>query len=170
MAVYALYIPTARRPVSGIEMEKFPSQEQAALILKQRNNTKRSDTYYVAEREDRAADAVRGFWQSADRTGYMRVFLRSAADPAPGLLDTPDEEWILEKDGKTGVVIRLPWLAGDEEVKVRGDRLSVAPARTAPRPADPAYEVRQAALVKPVGVPCEACYQVPAVTGRCGCS
>lgn len=169
MAVYALYIPTARRPVSGIEMEKFPSREHTGRILKQRNNTKRSKTYYVIERE-RCSDQERGYFQAADMTGYMRVFLRYAADPVPGLLDTPDEEWILEKGGKEGVVLRLQWMEGEDRVAARGDRLSVAPAGTPVPSPDAVYEVRPADQVKPVSKPCAACYQVPAVTGRCGCS
>lgn len=175
MAVYALYVPTARRPVSGIEMEKFPSREHTGRILKWRNNTKRSKTYYVVERE-RPADQEHGYFQDADRTGYMRVFLRYAADPVPGLLDTPDEEWILEKGGKEGIVVRLPWREGDERLSARSDRLRVEPAPQAGRPlsaADvitPEYEVRVPGLVKPVHPVCPGCDMVPSVTGRCNCS
>ena len=171
MPVYALYIPTARRSVSGIEMEKFASREHTARILKRRNNTKRSNTYYVVDRE-RPSDQERGFFQDADRTGYMRVFLRYAADPVPGLLDTPDEEWILERGGKEGVVVRLPWTELDERVSAKGELFSVVPDRGIPRPVGPtpAYEVRMPTGVRPVVKPCKACFVVPSVTGRCGCS
>lgn len=172
MAVYVLYVPTARYPVTGIEMEKFNSREVAANTLKRRNNTKRSNTFYVAEREARSSDAARGFWQQADRTGYMRVFLRYAKDPVPSLLDTPDEEWILEKGGRDGIVVRLPWMTGDEAVSASPDCLRVVPARGAARAVEttPNYEVRNPVGVKPVGEPCGACYVVPSVTGRCNCS
>jgi hypothetical protein len=170
MPVYALYVPTARRSVSGIEMERFPSREQTARILKERNNTKRSRTYYVIERE-RPSDQERGYFQNADRTGYMRVFLRYAKDPVPGLLDRPDEEWILERGGKAGVVVRLPWLDGDEKLTGRGETLRVDPARLVPGiEAAPDYEVRQPTTVKPEAKMCDGCYMIPSVTGRCGCS
>lgn len=172
MAVYALYIPTARRSVSGIELEKFPSREQAGRILKERNNTKRSRVYYVTAKE-RPSDQERGYFQDADKTGYMRVFLRYAKDPVPGLLDTPDEEWILEDRGFEGVVVRLPWLPGDEKVAAMrgGDRLRVDPAAVLPQVGEtPSYEVRQTMEAKPTVPPCQSCYMVPSVTGRCGCS
>lgn len=170
MVVYFLYVPTARGSVSGIEMEKFQNREHVARILKRRNNTKRSDTFYVVERE-RPSDQERGYFQQADKTGYMRVFLRKAADPEPGLLDTPDEEWILEKGGKEGVVVRLPWVEGDEKISAKRDCLRVDPVHRAdPGAPTPEYEVRRPDGVKPTGEICGACFTMLSVTGRCGCS
>lgn len=172
MAVYVLYVPTARRSVWGIEMEKFPSREETARILKERNNTKRSRTYYVVDRE-RPSDQTRGFFQDADKTGYMRVFLRYAKDPVPGLLDTPDEEWILEKGGREGVVVRLPWMEGDEKLTPRKNetlRVDPAPVEVSRSDSAPDYEVRQP-VKSPVAFPvCSGCDLLPSVTGRCGCS
>ena len=172
MAVYVLYVPTARHTVRGVEMEKLPSIEHTKRILKRRNNTKRSDTYYVVDRE-RPSDQTRGFFQQADRTGYMRVFLRRAADPVPGLLDTPDEEWILERGGRNGdgVVIRLPWMEGDEWLTAKGELLDVRhDAPHGQSDITPDYEVRQPTEAQRTGQPCRACFMVPSVTGRCGCS
>lgn len=150
-------------------MEKFPSREVAANTLKRRNNKLLSHTYWVTERE-RSSDQERGYFQEADRTGYMRVFLRYASDPVPSLLDTPDEEWILERGGKMGVVIRLPWMAGDETLSVRGDCLKVVPVPSVSTSDVPDYEVRKPTGVRPVARACPSCFIVPSVTGRCGCS
>jgi len=156
MPVYALYVPTARRPVSGIGMERFASRELTGRVLKERNATGRSRTFYVgAPRPASAYDWPVQEFRLADETGYMRVFLRYAGDPVPGLLDEPDEEWIVREGGPRGVVVRIPWVE-------TGDALPVSET--------PAYEVRSAATVKPVAAPCKACHMVPSLTGRCGCS
>jgi hypothetical protein len=152
-------------------MERFPSAEDAARTLIQRNRTKRSDTFYVVERE-RPASQTRGFFLHADRSGYMRVFLRDETDPVPGLLDTPDEEWILERGGRDGhgVVVRLPWMSGDERATVRGEFLRVDPAPFRPTPPTPHYEVRNPGAGGPKPDVCPSCRMAYSMTGRCNCS
>lgn len=135
MPVYALYIPTAGRPVTGVGMERFASRELAGRVLKERNATKRSRSFCIdVPRPVSGSGWPEAKFPDADKTGYMRVFLRYAADPAPSLLDTPDEEWIVREGGRTGVVERLPWSRGDERVVVKRGRLSVTPkmARAVP--------------------------------------
>jgi hypothetical protein len=171
--VYALYIPTARRPVSGIGMEMFSSREFAGNILKERNATGRSRTFYVGmDRRTSGADWPKARFPDADETGYMRVFLRYARERAPGLLDRPDEEWIVREGGSRGVVERLPWGDGDERLTLPSDdRLRIAPTPPARVGGEvPFYEVRQPTTVKPEAKMCDGCYMIPSVTGRCGCS
>jgi hypothetical protein len=164
--------------VHYVEMERFSSVEVAKLILMKRNRTKQSSTHYVVDRQ-RSANACRGYFPDTDKTGHMRVFLRGDDDPVPGLLDTPDEEWIVERGGRSApdVVIRLAWAEGDEKVErvhYNGwESLTIIPARyIPPRPdvPDPDYEVRKPTQVAPVAAVCEGCRQIPSVTGRCGCS
>jgi hypothetical protein len=111
--MYALYVPTARRPVSGVTMERFASKELAARILVERNSTGKSKTFYTADGKQ-PWDRPPVEFPLADETGYMRVFLRKAKDPVPELLSRPDEEWVVREGGKRGVVERLPWGDGDE--------------------------------------------------------
>ena len=130
MPVYALYIPTASEPVTGIRMERFASRELTGRVLLVRNATKRSRTFYFGGKAPvRVGDHPEADFFQADSTGYMRVFLRMAADPVPQLGDTPDEEWIVEKGGRQGKVVRLPWTSTRERIRVdrRTNRLSVTP-------------------------------------------
>lgn len=161
MPVYALYIPTARRPVTGIGMEVFTSRELTGRVLKERNATGRSKSFYVADGKQ-PWDREPVEFPMADETGYMRVFLRYATDPVPDLLDTPDEEWLVEDTGK---VTRLPWGGASEQVAQADDKLYVVPQQVVPD-----YEVRTPTSVKPAVKPCGSCFMVPSVTGRCGCS
>jgi hypothetical protein len=170
MPVYALYVPTGRRPVSGIGMEKFASRELTGRVLRERNATGRSRAFYVG------APTPKGFsdrpvreFPLADETGYMRVFLRYARDPVPGLLDRPDEEWIVVEGGAQGVVVRMPWSDGDGSEALDGvDRVHVVPGGARFKSVD--YEVRTPTTVKPVAEPCPSCFLVPSVTHRCNCS
>lgn len=118
MAVYALYVPTAERGVSGIRMERFDSRELAGRVLKERNATKHSKTFYLGDPEVSRYERPEADFPLADGTGYMRVFLRRAADPAPGLRDVPDEEWFLREGGRRGVLVREPWTVGREKIRV----------------------------------------------------
>lgn len=115
MPMYALYIPTARRPVSGVAMERFTSRELASRILVERNATGKSKTFYTADGKQ-PWDRPSVVFPLADETGYMRVFLSKAKDPVPELLSRPDEEWVVRVGGKRGVVERLPWGDGGESV------------------------------------------------------
>lgn len=116
MTVYVLYVPTARRSVTGIALEKFSSREFTAKTLLRRNATGIGPTFYLDD-NSRAWDKSDAVFPDADETGYMRVFLRRATDPVPDLLDTPDEEWIVESGGRRGIVHRLPWTDGDDTVE-----------------------------------------------------
>jgi hypothetical protein len=139
VSVYALYIPSAHAPHFSIPLEVFASQELASRILKERNATRRSRTFLVGAPRPTAVHThpVADF-HGADATGYFRVFLRRAADPVPGLLDTPDEEWVTDPGGRQGKVVRLPWTRGTERVVVnpRTGLLNVTPRP--PRPVVPA--------------------------------
>lgn len=171
MPVYALYIPTARRPVSGIGMECFASRELTGRVLKARNVHEETHTFYVGDPRPKSfADWPKRRFTEADETGYMRVFLRYARDPVPGLLDRPDEEWVVREGGQMGVVERIPWSDGDEDlVLADGFRLYVKPAVVQPD-GTPSYEVRTPTKVKPAVAACPGCGLLPSVTGRCGCS
>jgi hypothetical protein len=136
MAVYALYIPTAKRPVSGVGLERFPSREVTGRILLQRNNTGRSRTFYVTSAKVSWIERPEEEFPLADETGYMRVFLRRSADSVPDLLDTPDEEWVVREGGKRGVVQRLRWAEGQEKLTIADKRLKIVPAPPAPPPLD----------------------------------
>lgn len=134
MTVYALYVPTACRPVSGIAMEVFPSREVTGRMLLQRNATQHSKTFYVGAPKVSHRLLPEAEFPLADETGYMRVLLRKAADPVPALRDTPDEEWVVRGGGERGVVERLPWQAFGEKLTVdrRANRLTVTPAEVRP--------------------------------------
>lgn len=128
MAVYALYIPTARRPAPGAGMERFNSRELTGRVLRERNATRRSKTFYVADGKQ-PWDRPETEFPQADETGYMRVFLRYAKDPVPDLTDTPDEEWIVESGGRQGKVARLPWNDNDEQLTAQEGKLVVTPSQ-----------------------------------------
>jgi hypothetical protein len=136
VTVYALYIPTAKRPVSGIGLERFPSREVTARILLERNDTGRSRTCYVTSAKVSWVERPEEVFPLADETGYMRVFLRRSAHSVPDLLDTPDEEWVVREGGKRGVVQRLRWEEGQEKLTIADKRLKIVPAPSAPPPLD----------------------------------
>lgn len=130
MPVYALYVSTANHRVPGIRLERFASRELTGRILLERNATGRSLTYHLPDgRPARIGDRPEAVYPLADSSGYMRVFLRKAADEVPDLRDVPDEEWIVEKGGRRGKVVRLPWKKGREKTLVNRfrDRLTVIP-------------------------------------------
>lgn len=128
MAVYALFVPSARRPVADLEMEVFASRELAGRTLQRRVLTGTSRTFYVRHAGRRFAKHPERAWPVWDETGHYRVWLRRAADPVPGLLSRPDEEWLVRE---TGAVERLPWVDGEESLLLSetGER-----ALTRPRP------------------------------------
>ena len=113
MAVYALYVPSARRPVADLDMEIFPSREIAGYILKQRVQSGTSITFWLRDGKARHSERIVKAWPVWDETGYMRVWLRKAADPAPALLERPDEEWLVKE---TGGLERIPWVDGEESL------------------------------------------------------
>lgn len=177
MAVYGIYVPTARTPTSGLDMECFPSREQTGRCLLNRCQLGADGTWYLRDgtRSQCWPRPVQQ-WADADDTGYMRVFLRYAADPVPGLLDEPDEEWLVNPGGKRGVVVRLPWQATDgEAAKLAGDGVRILPSSAVPArpPARPARRLTDAvpttALMAPPRAVCTACFQERHPTAGCGC-
>lgn len=179
MTVYAIYVPTARTPTSGLDMERFPSKEVAGHLLLDRCTLGAGATYWVGDpiygRERVWPRPVRK-WEDADETGYMRVFVRRAADPVPGLLDTPDEEWLVNPGGRRGVVVRIPWEASDAEAaRLAGDGVRIYPSAVppAPVPVCPARSrvVRTPSVPVLVSLPdvCGTCFQIRSATGVCGC-
>jgi hypothetical protein len=170
--LYAIYVPTARTPTSGLEVERLPSREQAGRCLLERNLLGAGRTWFLGDELSRygAHRPVRE-WADADETGYMRVFLRKATEPVPRPLDTPHEEWLVNPGGKRGVVVRLPWEAADGEVvRLLKDGLRVLPSGTAPAPAPRSRTVTAPAplVVAPRPV-CGSCFQVKHPTAGCGC-
>ena len=149
MPLYALYVPTAHAAVSGLGLERFTSRELAERILKERNATCRSKTFYVSDGKQPWERPEQAFpW--ADASGYLRVYLRKAADPVPSPLDTPDEEWVTEPGGRQGKVVRLVWSPGTERVGLerKTGLLCVTPRpprTTAPPSPPPKREVACAA-------------------------
>ncbi|QJD53842.1 hypothetical protein SEA_KELA_282 [Streptomyces phage Kela] len=113
MAVYALYVPSARRPVADLDMEVFPSREVAGNILKQRVQSGTSLAFWVRDGRVRHTERPVKAWPVWDETGYFRVWLRKAADPVPALLERPDEEWLIRE---TGGLERIPWVDGEESL------------------------------------------------------
>lgn len=113
MPVYALYVPSARRPVADLDMEIFPSREVTGNILKQRVQSGSSITFWLRDGKISHRDRAVKAWPLWDETGYMRVWLRKAADPAPALLERPDEEWLVRE---TGGLERIPWVDGEESL------------------------------------------------------
>lgn len=107
--VYALYVPSARRPVGGMEMERFPSREICGRMLQQRVRTGTSRTWYV--RQAHLRDRPEQTWPMADETGYLRVWLRGRDEPEPGLLSRPDEEWLVRE---TGGIEKIEWVDGPD--------------------------------------------------------
>lgn len=175
--LYAIYVPTARTPTAGLELERLPSREQAGRCLLERNELGAGRTWFLGDDPSRygAHRPVR-VWEDADETGYMRVFLRKAKDPVPRLTDTPHEEWLVNPGGRRGVVVRLPWEASDAEVvRVARDGLRVLPAGTAPAPAPaartraPRAKAAPVALVAPPRAVCGRCFQERHPTAGCGC-
>lgn len=173
MAVYGVYVPTAKRPVSGLAMELFPSQEVAGWCLLERGVDRAGRTWYLEDRQLLKglplARHPRAVWELADETGYMRVWVRRARDPIPRLSDTPDEEWLVEAGGKRGRLVRLPW-----------DDLDAVPA-PAPAPVNPPVRARAGRTpgagrkdptpppVAPQAAVCGRCFQLKATSGACGC-
>lgn len=113
MAVYVLFVPSARRPVADLDLEIFPSREVAGNILKQRVQTGTSITFWVRDGKISHRDRKVKAWPVWDETGYYRVWLRKAADPVPALLERPDEEWLVRE---TGGLERIPWVDGQESL------------------------------------------------------
>jgi hypothetical protein len=189
VAVYGIYVPTARIPTSGLEMECFPSREVTGRCLLGRCDLGASSTWFVRDGNRRTTwPRPVHQWADADETGYMRVFLRRAADPVPGLLDTPDEEWLVNPGGKRGVLVRLDWEHNEAEIaRLARDGVRIIPsAAPAPRPpAAPAPvrrpyppsparapRVRQPAAEQAVAVMppvCGVCFQIRSATAGCGC-
>lgn len=175
--LYAIYVPTARTPTSGLELERMPSREQTARNLLDRNTLGAGRTWFLGDEPSRyAAHRPVKVWEDADETGYMRVFLRKATDPVPRLTDTPHEEWLVNPGGKRGVVVRLPWEASDTEaVLLAKDGLRILPAGTAPAPAPaarpraPRAKAAPAALIAPPRAVCGRCFQERHPTAGCGC-
>lgn len=185
MRVYGIYVPTARTPSSGLEMESFPSREVAGRHLIERCHQGAGRTWYLRDGNRRECwpRPVR-LWEDADETGYYRIFLRYAADPVPGLLETPDEEWLVNPGGKRGVLVRLPWEDSDGEVLrltkqgVRvlpsvgdGASLPVRPAGrpAARRPRPTRAKATPAPLVAPPRAVCGRCFQERDSIAGCGC-
>lgn len=113
MAVYALFVPSARRPVADLDMEVFPSREVAGNILKQRIQSGTSLTFWVRDGKISHRDRKLKAWPVWDDTGYYRVWLRKAADPVPALLERPDEEWLVKE---TGGLERIAWVDTEESL------------------------------------------------------
>lgn len=128
MAVYALFVPSARRPVADLEMEVFPSREVAGKTLQRRVLTGSSRTFYLRHAGRRFTDHPERAWPVWDETGYFRVWLRKAADPVPDLLSRPDEEWLIRE---TGAVERLAWVDSPETLVLSdtGERALHTPLR-----------------------------------------
>jgi len=111
--VFALYVPSAIKPVTGLVMERFPSRDVCAATLRERNETGASRLY---------TDPSRGYvspsarpwvtWPVYDETGYMRAWTAWTGDDWPGLLCRPDEEWVVTESGK---VERLVWVDSETE-------------------------------------------------------
>lgn len=192
MAVYGIYVPTARTPTSGLELECFPSREVTGRCLLARCELGAGSTWFVRDGNRRALfPRPVHQWADADETGYLRVFLRRAADPVPGLLDTPDEEWLVNPGGKRGVVVRLEWEHNEKEIaRLARDGVRIFPAavpaprlsagRPVPRRPYPPSPPREARVRKPgpeqpvrvappAPVVCETCFQVRSATAGCGC-
>lgn len=174
--LYAIYVPTARTPTSGLELERMPSREVAGNALRDRNEFGAGSTWLLGDRPERVGGVrpVR-VWEDADETGYMRVFLRKATDPVPQLTDIPHEEWLINPGGKRGLLVRLPWEASDTEaVLLARDGLRILPAGqpVAPPPRrtrTPRTKTAPAPLVAPARSVCGACFQERHPTGGCGC-
>lgn len=112
MRVYALYVPSARRPVADLDMELFPSREVAGKTLQRRVLTGTSRTFYLRHGRRGFTSQPEHSWPVWDETGYYRVWLRKAADPVVALLSRPDEEWLIRE---TGGLERLPWTDGEAD-------------------------------------------------------
>jgi hypothetical protein len=127
VAVYALFVPSARRPVADLELEVFASRELAGRMLQRRVLTGISRTFYLRHAGRRFAEHPERAWPVWDETGYYRVWLRKAADPVPDLLSRPDEEWLIRE---TGSVERLPWVDGAQTLALSatGERALSNPA------------------------------------------
>lgn len=175
--LYAIYVPTARTPTSGLELERMPSREVTGHCLRDRNTLGAGKTWFLGDQPSRSGAWHRPVhvWEDADETGYMRVFLRKATDPVPRLTDTPHEEWLLNPGGKRGVVVRLPWEASDDEaVLLARDGLRILPATRAPAPPRRPLRVRQGVirpvpLVAPPRAVCGVCFQERHPIAGCGC-
>ena len=189
MAVYGIYVPTARTPTSGLEMECFPSREVTGRCLLERCEIGAGGTWYLSDGKGHKVwpRPVRQ-WDDADETGYMRVFLRYAADPVPGLLDEPDEEWLVNPGGKRGKVLRLPWEENEAEIaRLAKDGVRIYPSAVPPIPAPAAPPVPRrpypptrkraprvreqvpALAAPPLPQVCGTCFQVRSPTSGCGC-
>lgn len=173
--LYAIYVPTARTPTSGLELERMPSREITGHCLRDRNTLGAGPTWFLGDSPSRVGGGrpVRQ-WEDADETGYMRVFLRYATDPVPGLLDKPDEEWLVNPGGKRGLIARLPWEVADGEVvRLVKDGLRVLPSGAAPvripRAATRKAVFALAPLVRTPRAVCGSCFQVRHPTAGCGC-
>jgi len=179
--LYGIYVPTARTPVAGLDLERFPSREQAERELRRRTLTGASTTWYVRDRSERSHRRTRRtqVWDAADDTNYMRVFLRYASDPVPSLLDVPDEEWIVEPGRNRPQVIRLPWEeVPGETITLRTNGVRIRPSAASPQN-PPERPARAARTTTPAPVPqalpaargvCAACYQERTAAGTCGCA
>lgn len=129
MTVYALFVPSARRPVADLELEAFPSREVASRTLQRRVLTGASRTFYVRHAGRRFTTHPERTWPVWDETGHYRVWLRKAADPVPEILSRPDEEWLVKE---TGAVERLAWVDGEESLSLSetGERALSHPRMT----------------------------------------
>lgn len=163
MAVFGVYVPTARHPLRGLAMEKFPSQEVAGWCLLERTADRTGRTWYLRDlpglKGVLPSQHPRQVWETADETGYMRVWIRRNRDGTPRPSDTPDEEWLVGEGGKRGRLVRLPW-----------EDLDATPVR---QPAGRTGAGAGSAPTRRVNVPqaavCRLCFQAKAVNGACGC-
>jgi len=148
--LYGLYVPTARMPVAGLDLERFPSREQAERELRRRTLTGASTTWYVRDWRERSPRRTQ-VWDAADDTNYMRVFLRSASKMVPSPLGVPDERWIVKAGRTRPTVIRLPWEeVPGETITLRANGVCIRPSTASPQ--DP-YERPQQRAERATGNP-----------------
>lgn len=137
--MYALYFPSAVRPVGGVTLEYFLNRELAARLLMQRNRLGVSPVYWAHLGRQRYLERPVWNFPNADETGYLRAFQNHLSSP-PGLLERPDEEWLVETTSRgADKVVRIPWCDGDDShvvLAVGGESLTCMSHRQAPTERD----------------------------------
>lgn len=126
-------------------MEKTKNKEVPGRILQRRIRDKQSRTFLLHLDENREEA-----FPTADRTGYLMVWLRRGGSLPPKPNVFPDERWYLTP---LGAVVRDVWDLPDESV----DGSDV----------DPVLVQQYVPIVDGI---CKGCDQLPALNGRCGCS